>query len=87
MFISSASCYRKPCLRPITEDVPLANPLSEYARRKIACEERLATAGLPVTVVRPSLTYDPFIPLPLASGTQWTAGRAHAARSPHRRAR
>jgi nucleoside-diphosphate-sugar epimerase len=72
LFISSASCYRKPCLRPVTEDVPLANPLSEYARRKIACEERLAAARLPVTVVRPSLTYDPFIPLPLASGTQWT---------------
>jgi nucleoside-diphosphate-sugar epimerase len=72
VFISSASCYRKPCLRPVTEDVPLENPLSEYARRKIACEARLARAGLPVTVVRPSLTYDPFIPLPLASGTQWT---------------
>jgi nucleoside-diphosphate-sugar epimerase len=72
VFISSASCYRKPCLRPVTEDVPLANPLSAYARRKIACEERLAGASLPATVVRPSLTYDPFIPLPLASGTQWT---------------
>jgi nucleoside-diphosphate-sugar epimerase len=73
VFISSAACYRRPCLRPVTEEVPLANPLSEYARRKIACEERLARgAGVPVTVVRPSLTYDPFIPLPLASGTQWT---------------
>jgi nucleoside-diphosphate-sugar epimerase len=72
VFISSASCYRKPCLRPVTEEVPLGNPLSAYARRKIACEARLASAGLPVTVVRPSLTYDPFIPLPLGSGTQWT---------------
>jgi nucleoside-diphosphate-sugar epimerase len=73
VFISSASCYRKPCLRPVTEEVPLDNPLSEYARRKIACEQRLARAELPVTVVRPSLTYDPFIPLPIAAGTQWTA--------------
>ncbi len=73
VFISSASCYRKPCLRPVTEDVPLTNPLSEYARRKIACEQRLSRAELPVTVVRPSLTYDPFIPLPIAAGTQWTA--------------
>jgi nucleoside-diphosphate-sugar epimerase len=73
VFISSASCYRKPCLRPVTEDLPLDNPVSPYAQRKIACEQRLATAGMPVTIVRPSLTYDPFIPLPLAAGTQWTA--------------
>jgi nucleoside-diphosphate-sugar epimerase len=73
VFISSASCYRKPCLRPITEADPLDNPASEYSRRKIACEERLAraaAAGLPVTVVRPSLTYDTVLPLPV--GTQWT---------------
>jgi nucleoside-diphosphate-sugar epimerase len=73
MFISSASCYRKPCLRPVTEDVPLDNPASEYSRRKIACEERLAraaAAGLRVTVIRPSLTYDTVVPLPV--GTQWT---------------
>lgn len=72
VFISSAACYRKPCLHPLTEAVPLDNPVSPYARRKIACEQRLAHARLPVTIVRPSLTYDSFIPLPLASGTQWT---------------
>jgi nucleoside-diphosphate-sugar epimerase len=72
VFISSASCYRKPCVRPVTEDVPLDNPLSEYARRTIACEQRLAGASVPVTVVRPSLTYDPVIPLPRARGPQWT---------------
>jgi nucleoside-diphosphate-sugar epimerase len=72
VFVSSAACYRKPCLRPVTEDVPLDNPISPYASRKIACERRLAGGPLPTTIVRPSLTYDPFIPLPLASGTQWT---------------
>jgi nucleoside-diphosphate-sugar epimerase len=72
VFISSASCYRKPCLRPITEDVPLDNPLYPYSQRKIACEQRLASAGLPVTIVRPSYTYDTNMPLPLAPGPQWT---------------
>lgn len=75
VFISSASCYRKPCLQPITEDLPLENPHWEYSRRKIACEERLrraTDAGVPVTVVRPSLTYDTVMPLPLASWTEWT---------------
>ena len=40
-----------------------ANPFWEYARQKIACEERLwrahREAGFPVTVVRPSYTYGP----------------------------
>jgi nucleoside-diphosphate-sugar epimerase len=70
LFISSASCYRKPCLRPLTEEAPLDNPFSPYSQRKIACEARLASAPLPVTIVRPSLTYDTMIPLPLAAG--WT---------------
>ena len=73
LFVSSASCYRKPWLAPITEAVPLENPLSPYARRKIACEERLARADdLPVTIVRPSLTYDTVIPLPLGTGASYT---------------
>lgn len=75
VFVSSASCYRKPCLRPVTEDVPLENPWWDYSRRKIACERRLATSpgtGTAVTIVRPSLTYDTVIPLPIASWTQWT---------------
>ncbi|MFE8977686.1 SDR family oxidoreductase [Streptomyces cyaneofuscatus] len=63
VFISSASVYRKPstCL-PVVESVPLENPYSAYARDKIACEELLARAHhaerFPVTVVRPSHTYD-----------------------------
>jgi nucleoside-diphosphate-sugar epimerase len=72
VFISSASCYRKPCLRPVTEDVPLENPLYPYSERKIACERRLAAArDVPITIVRPSLTYDTVVPLPLANGSRW----------------
>ncbi|WP_411120121.1 NAD-dependent epimerase/dehydratase family protein [Streptomyces sp. 058-1L] len=63
VFISSASTYRKPTARlPVAESVPLENPNSAYARDKIACEELLGRAHheqrLPVTVVRPSHTYD-----------------------------
>jgi nucleoside-diphosphate-sugar epimerase len=62
VFISSTSAYEKPVVRHvITEDTPLRNPFWEYARQKIACEERLGRArresGFPVTVVRPSYTY------------------------------
>ena len=43
------------------------NPYWEYSRNKIACEERLMHAyrdeGFPVTIVRPSLTYDPNFPI------------------------
>jgi len=62
IFISSASAYQKPPAHYlITESTPLANPFWDYARNKIACEERLLRAyretGFPVTIVRPSLTY------------------------------
>jgi nucleoside-diphosphate-sugar epimerase len=62
LFISSASAYQKPSRHYlITESTPLANPFWEYARNKIACEERLMQAyrdeNFPVTIVRPSLTY------------------------------
>ncbi len=64
IFISSASAYQKPVARlPITESTPLLNPFWEYSRRKIACEDALLQAhrdhGFPVTIVRPSHTYDP----------------------------
>jgi len=63
IFISSASAYQKPPARlPITEDTPLENPFWQYSRNKIACEEALMAAhraeGFPVTIVRPSHTYD-----------------------------
>lgn len=72
VLISSASCYQKPPENYlITERTPLANPYSEYAQQKIACEERLSRKqekGFPVTIVRPSLTYgDSFVPLPANS--------------------
>jgi nucleoside-diphosphate-sugar epimerase len=63
LFISSASAYQKPlssCF--ITESTPLANPYWEYSRNKIACEDFLMAkyreSGFPVTIVRPSHTYD-----------------------------
>jgi nucleoside-diphosphate-sugar epimerase len=63
VFISSASAYQKPPARlPILESTPLRNPVWPYSQAKIACEERLSQAyrddGFPVTVVRPSHTYD-----------------------------
>ncbi len=68
ILISSASAYQKPPTHYlITEATPLSNPYWEYSRNKIACEERLLRAyreeGFPVTIVRPSLTYDPNLPI------------------------
>jgi nucleoside-diphosphate-sugar epimerase len=62
VFISSATVYRKPSpFFPLVEDAPLGNAHSQYARDKIACEERLRReheeSGFPVTIVRPSYTY------------------------------
>ena len=63
MFISSASAYQKPLGDyRITESTPLVNPYWEYSRNKIACEEYLMKMhrenGFPVTIIRPSHTYD-----------------------------
>ena len=63
IYISSASAYQKPLSSYlITESTPLANPLWRYSRDKIACEEFLMEkyreCGFPVTIVRPSHTYD-----------------------------
>jgi len=63
VFISSASAYQKPIsYLPITESTPLHNPFWAYSRAKMACEERLVQAyreeGFPITIVRPSHTYD-----------------------------
>ena len=63
MFISSASAYHKPAASyVITEGTTLANPHWEYSRNKIACEEFLMwkyrEEGFPVTIIRPSHTYD-----------------------------
>ena len=63
IYISSASAYGKPAASHIiTEGTALANPHWEYSRNKIACEEFLMRKyreeGFPVTIVRPSHTYD-----------------------------
>jgi len=63
VFISSASAYQKPVRSlPITESTPLMNAFWAYSRAKIACEERLLRAAreenFPITIVRPSHTYD-----------------------------
>lgn len=68
VFISSASAYQKPPLHYlITESTPLHNPYWEYSRNKIACERLLEDAyresGFPITIVRPSLTYDTVFPI------------------------
>ncbi|TCL55169.1 nucleoside-diphosphate-sugar epimerase [Kineothrix alysoides] len=63
IFISSASAYQKPLSDyRITEGTPLSNPYWEYSRNKIEGEEYLMKLyreeGFPVTIVRPSHTYD-----------------------------
>jgi nucleoside-diphosphate-sugar epimerase len=63
IFISSASAYQKPILKlPITEETPLVNLFWQYSRDKAECESILMEANrknnFPVTIVRPSHTYD-----------------------------
>lgn len=63
IFISSASAYEKPISKlPITEETPLINPFWQYSRDKATCEQILLNAWkkekFPVTIVRPSHTYD-----------------------------
>ena len=63
IFISSASAYQTPLSDyRITEGTPLSNPYWEYSRNKIACEDYLMKQyrenGFPITIIRPSHTYD-----------------------------
>jgi len=63
VFISSASAYQTPPSHvPVVESTPLRNPFWEYSRQKIASEDVLVSAyrerGFPMTIVRPSHTYD-----------------------------
>lgn len=63
MVISSASAYQKPLSSPyVSEATPLANPYWKYSREKIEIEEYLIQQyrenGFPITIVRPSHTYD-----------------------------
>ncbi len=77
IFISSASAYQKPLLNPIiTESTPLENPYWQYSRDKIACEIRLNKFhdddNFPVTIVRPSHTYNNVIPVSIGGWTKYT---------------
>jgi nucleoside-diphosphate-sugar epimerase len=77
IFISSASAYQRPLSNPlVTESTPLCNPFWEYSRNKIACEvnltEHYRNDGFPITIVRPSLTYDTVIPVPIGGWTEYT---------------
>ncbi len=77
IFISSASAYQKPLTYPvITESTPLANPFWEYSLNKIACEEKLNRVyrekNFPITIVRPSHTYDTVIPVSVGSWDDYT---------------
>lgn len=79
VFISSGSAYQRPSRHYlITEQTPLDNPFSLYARNKAACEavflEAWRTGHFPATIVRPSLTYgDICIPYVLNSWHKpWT---------------
>ena len=88
IFISSTSAYMKPLGQwLIHEDTPLANPYWDYARGKIAAEERCMRAlreDFPATIVRPAHTYgDWSMPLavsswqaPFNSIARWRAGKA-----------
>ena len=63
IFISSASAYQTPpASLPVVESTPLRNPYWQYSRDKIACEDLLVRkyreSGFPMTIVRPSHTYD-----------------------------
>ncbi|MBO4412390.1 MAG: NAD-dependent epimerase/dehydratase family protein, partial [Lachnospiraceae bacterium] len=67
ILISSGTVYKKPLPSYIvTEDMPLGNLHSAYARNKIASEMTLRKyieKGFPGVIVRPSLTYADFNPL------------------------
>jgi nucleoside-diphosphate-sugar epimerase len=77
IFISSASAYQKPPVNPvITESTPLKNPVWQYSRDKIACEDLLVRLyrerDFPMTIVRPSHTYYSVIPVSLGGWEEFT---------------
>ena len=77
LFISSASCYQKPLPHPfVTESTPLKNPVWQYSRDKIACEDRLTALwrerDFPMVIVRPSLTYATVWPIAIGGWDDFT---------------
>lgn len=80
IFISSASCYQTPLLHPvITESTPLYNPLWDYSNNKIKCEDFLTQKyreeGFPITIVRPSHTYETVIPIAIGGFKEFTTAQ------------
>lgn len=77
IFIATASAYQKPIHKlPITELTPLdPKGLSEYSQRKIEAENTYISAyeneQFPVTIVRPSHTYDDATPPLIGDWTNW----------------
>jgi len=77
VFISTASAYQNPPDgQSITEATPLINPYWKYSQDKIACEKRLMNEfhqnQFPVTIVRPSHTYDTVIPVVYGGWLEYT---------------
>lgn len=77
IFISSASVYQKPpTFHIITESTPLYNPFWAYSRDKIDSENALMEfyqkEDFPITIVRPSHTYDKVIPVSIGGWTEYT---------------
>jgi nucleoside-diphosphate-sugar epimerase len=77
IFISTASAYQKPPTFPIiSESTPLYNPFWKYSRDKIACEDALMQAyrekDFPITIVRPSHTYDTVIPVTIGGWKEFS---------------
>jgi len=77
IFISSASAYQKPPGHPvISESTPLKNSFWEYSNKKILSELRLQQVyreqNFPMTIIRPSLTYETVIPAAIGSWHDFT---------------
>ncbi|MBI9070924.1 MAG: SDR family oxidoreductase [Melioribacteraceae bacterium] len=62
IFISSASAYAKPPAINLNETHKIWNPVWEYSQNKVLCERYLekvySETNFPITIVRPSHTYD-----------------------------
>ena len=61
IFISTTAVYQRPStVFPLTEDAPRGGPSSEYAKKKIRCEDFLTglkDSEFAVTIVRPAMTF------------------------------
>ncbi|MGO8998983.1 MAG: NAD-dependent epimerase/dehydratase family protein, partial [Polyangiaceae bacterium] len=58
VYVSSIATYGWPARLPIDETFPPA-PVGPYGRSKVETERRVERAGLPFTIVQPSITYGP----------------------------